>query len=447
MSTPQQQPQKGARRSARRHRQTQQSKAAETTQSLSEADNAPRTHHMHSTVQSTPQKEVQNNKRKSRASKKTEDGAQSDGMYQPSVTPQTKATPVKQTAYAGPTFHASPAPSALPLPSFYSKSVPNVSIINPPDVANDSGADSTIKNGQFENKIGNERETNKRESTPLDWMFEAARQSKGTPLAESPSSRSINFSSYGDSPYTRSPAPRESDVVFPFELEGNDTDPGDVGEAFATPYKERIEALRLASATGSMPGLDERERQAKSEALKKLLMNSQPPRSASASPHLPDPENPFNARPPQARNLNHPQQQFRHLSGPSTPVPFYGQQAPAAPYYLPAMPPMANNQQNYQQNNNSPMHKPPSSQLRHVYQPSTESSPVELSSGKNPSQPLISTARKQPAQNQMSPQNHNDLGLATPPTEQNSRHRSKPSAQQLEDDLKRFLKIDVKSKG
>jgi hypothetical protein len=33
-------------------------------------------------------------------------------------------TPVKSTAYAGPTFHASPAASALPLPRFFSKSVP-----------------------------------------------------------------------------------------------------------------------------------------------------------------------------------------------------------------------------------------------------------------------------------------------------------------------------------
>ncbi len=34
-----------------------------------------------------------------------------------------QATPVKP-AYAGPTFHASPAPSALPIPKFYSKSLP-----------------------------------------------------------------------------------------------------------------------------------------------------------------------------------------------------------------------------------------------------------------------------------------------------------------------------------
>ena len=36
------------------------------------------------------------------------------------------ATPLKEQAYAGPTFQASPAASALPMPKFFSKSVPNV---------------------------------------------------------------------------------------------------------------------------------------------------------------------------------------------------------------------------------------------------------------------------------------------------------------------------------
>ncbi|KAF2841679.1 hypothetical protein M501DRAFT_1000954 [Patellaria atrata CBS 101060] len=39
--------------------------------------------------------------------------------------PQT--TPSKLAAYAGPTFHASPAPSALPIPKLFSKSVPSTS--------------------------------------------------------------------------------------------------------------------------------------------------------------------------------------------------------------------------------------------------------------------------------------------------------------------------------
>jgi len=38
--------------------------------------------------------------------------------------PNSTQTPAKSTAYAGPTFHASPAASALPIPKFLSKSVP-----------------------------------------------------------------------------------------------------------------------------------------------------------------------------------------------------------------------------------------------------------------------------------------------------------------------------------
>ncbi|KAL9132636.1 MAG: hypothetical protein Q9175_006193, partial [Cornicularia normoerica] len=47
------------------------------------------------------------------------------GPPQQSVTPgRPNVTPVK--AYAGPTFHASPAASSLPIPKFLSRSVPNV---------------------------------------------------------------------------------------------------------------------------------------------------------------------------------------------------------------------------------------------------------------------------------------------------------------------------------
>jgi hypothetical protein len=43
------------------------------------------------------------------------------------------ATPARnQGAYAGPTFHASPAPSALPIPKFLSRSVPAKSRMDPP---------------------------------------------------------------------------------------------------------------------------------------------------------------------------------------------------------------------------------------------------------------------------------------------------------------------------
>ncbi|KKK26715.1 hypothetical protein ARAM_000283 [Aspergillus rambellii] len=40
------------------------------------------------------------------------------------TTPQLKDSP----HYAGPTFHASPAPSALPIPSFFSKSLPETDL-------------------------------------------------------------------------------------------------------------------------------------------------------------------------------------------------------------------------------------------------------------------------------------------------------------------------------
>ncbi|KAF2142706.1 uncharacterized protein K452DRAFT_307645 [Aplosporella prunicola CBS 121167] len=51
-----------------------------------------------------------------------------NGRASPMKTPQqpvaANGTPAKDGAYAGPAFHASPAPSALPMPKFFSRSVP-----------------------------------------------------------------------------------------------------------------------------------------------------------------------------------------------------------------------------------------------------------------------------------------------------------------------------------
>ncbi|KAF2999314.1 hypothetical protein E8E13_004969 [Curvularia kusanoi] len=56
---------------------------------------------------------------------------------------RTSATPMKnQGAYAGPTFHASPAPSALPIPKFLSRSVPAKTASGPPTPPPDNSSDS-----------------------------------------------------------------------------------------------------------------------------------------------------------------------------------------------------------------------------------------------------------------------------------------------------------------
>ena len=362
------------------------------------------------------------------------------------VPSKAKATPIKaQQAYAGPTFHHSPAPSALPIPSFYSKSVPNVSTSRPPDVANDSGTQQhdipDARTEASQRKVENEMQR-ERESTPLDFLFEAAKKAKSTPRDESPDARS--FSMFGhESPYNRSPAPREGDHVFPFELESGRNTPGGVAPPFATPYKDRMDALRSASSSaGAASDLSEAEARAKSDALKKFMNLT--PRATSISSDIPDPNNPFNARAPQPRTLHQPiPQQHRHRSGPSTPVSAL-LNGPGPAQYFPNMPPAPYNSQNY----TSPMHRPASSHLRHMYHPSVESSPVELPSSGANDVPLISTARKHSVQHETPRQPRGQIEPTQGPFEQMPQHKSKPSAQELENHLRSILKLDgISSNG
>lgn len=349
-----------------------------------------------------------------------------------------KATPIKaQQAYAGPTFHHSPAPSALPIPSFYSKSVPNVSTIRPPEAANNSGApqEAEMNARSHLSPQKPESETQReRESTPLDFLFEAAKKAKGTPRGESPDVRSVHMPGY-ESPYSRSPAPREGDQLFPFELESGMNTPGGIAPAFATPYKDRMDALRsTSSSVGAASDLSEAEARAKSEALKKFMNLT--PRATSVSADAPDPNNPFEARAPQPRTLHQPVLQYRHHSGPSTPVS--GLQNGAGPgQYFPNMPPGPYSGQNYA----SPMHRPASSHLRHMYHPSVESSPVELPSGGAQDLPLISTARKPSIQHETPRQMKGQFDAPQGPFERIPQNKSKPSAQELENQLRSILKL------
>jgi hypothetical protein len=94
-------------------------------------------------------------------------GAQSAGMpssAKPMSTPST-------AAYAGPTFHASPAPSTLPIPSFYSKSVPES-----PGLKSLKGASLLESPTPVPAAIVNMQ--SKREESPLDFFFKADREEK-----------------------------------------------------------------------------------------------------------------------------------------------------------------------------------------------------------------------------------------------------------------------------
>lgn len=339
-----------------------------------------------------------------------------------------KATPMKSPAYAGSAFQQSPAASALPLPSFYSKSLPIVSSLPPQPETSESAS------SQSSSTVPIDDSPSKRESTPCDFLFEAARQARATPRAESPATRSGNLSVQNGSPASRSPAPREGDPMFPFELEGGGI-PGEDGSAFATPYKDRIEAVRSTKSTSSGgKSMDENERKAKSDALKKLLMKSSRQGNDNEYDSGIEMNNPFNARAPYQQGPP----PLRHSSGPSTPV--YMQEK--AGYNFP--PNFSSGAYQFPPGQMHTPKRPNSSRLRHVYEAQSEPEYAELSSDSAITSP-ISSRKHAPQQIP----HHNPRSNMQPYATQSQipTHRARPSAQQLEDDLRRVLKLDLTSRG
>lgn len=344
---------------------------------------------------------------------------------------RTQATPIKQ-AYAGPTFHQSPAASALPLPSFYSKSVPAKPPIPIPEEPHDDDESITPPG---------EGTPSKRESTPLDFLFDAARQARGFPRGESPAG-----SIPSRSPAGRSPAPREPDSMFPFELDGGST-PGEEGTPPPQSYRDRIDSAKSTRSTSAgIRDLDENERRAKTDALKKLLYLS----PGQKSPQ-PDPNNPFNARAAPPR---------QHHSGPPTP-PNYNHNPGPHMQYFPNMHQGPGRDHTF---NNPPAR--PSSHLR--YHTASEPETAELSSDNAISPPRIPTGRRDvnhtaphmqmplhapmspppgypqyggpPAYHHYQPRHHNPQPPMQP-------QQVKHSAQQLEHDLRTVLNLNATGTG
>lgn len=336
-----------------------------------------------------------------------------------------KATPMKPAAYAGATFQQSPAASTLPLPSFYSRSLPTASgmpVRPSPEPLISQTATTTSA----------EESPSKPEPNPCDFLFEAARLARSTPRADSPATRSGNLSVPNGSPASRSPAPREGDAVFPFELDG--ATPGEDGSPFATPYKDRMEALRSTSSGGK--SMDDDERKAKTEALKKLLMKSSAQENKNDVGGSIEMNNPFNARAPYSKADAWPQgsPQMRASSNPSTPIYAHESRHHHNPNLTPVSYPFPTPQ------TQTPK-RPNSSRLRHVYGAQSEPEYAELSSDSAVTPP--SSSRKNTIFHPP-PQYNTAIFANHPPA---ATHRAKPSAQQLEDDLRRVLKLDLTSSG
>ncbi|KAH0543358.1 hypothetical protein FGG08_002314 [Glutinoglossum americanum] len=250
---------------------------------------------------------------------------------------KTSSTPSK-TAYAGPTFHASPAPSALPLPSFFSKSLPHTGNSLQAMLEEDGSDNSETSSSRDSPTAPAERQL--REESPLDIFFRADKEEKAKARQnnvdqgqfDSPGS---NVAQIGSPSYLRSPSSPLSirpgrDSTTP-EIFAMDSDSGSnprkpYGPAFSTPYNERINTIRANTAP---PGVmaqslsDEEQRKAKTQALKDLLFSPQSRRPATLSPQSDELQyysDGGHASPsPLAPRNSYVQ---RTSSGPSTPIPF-----------------------------------------------------------------------------------------------------------------------------
>ncbi|KAJ5144163.1 uncharacterized protein N7515_002950 [Penicillium bovifimosum] len=173
-------------------------------------------------------------------------------------------------AYAGPTFHASPAPSALPIPSFFSKSAPDSKLAPPIETDSDDaepGPDATPSKPRNKTPIL----ADEQKPSPLDFLFQAAVQARD---AKSTGSHEVDRLR---SPQTEPRAARTNpDGMFAFEI-GNSDHPrkavnSGIGPSFAPSYQDRMNALRPPSASQSPAAAEEQHRR-RTEELKQLLLN------------------------------------------------------------------------------------------------------------------------------------------------------------------------------
>lgn len=198
-------------------------------------------------------------------------------------------------AYAGPTFHASPAPSALPIPSFYSKSVPEspglkgIKSMRETPLSDSPTPAAVSSNAPFH-----------REESPLDVFFKADREEKARARSASSTQKSSAatgpFQPPSVSPRTSQTPPAltsqdrprrtnrtSSSGMFTMELDGPASPGAPYGPAFSTPYSERISAARPSNPSPQAPSQNA-QRTAKSEALKAYLFSDS--QTSTASPSL-----------------------------------------------------------------------------------------------------------------------------------------------------------------
>ncbi|KAK5119934.1 hypothetical protein LTR85_007010 [Meristemomyces frigidus] len=241
--------------------------------------------------------------------------------------PTIPATPAKEQAYAGPTFQASPAPSSLPVPKFFSRSVPNAGG-QPSLQARMEGEKTPEKQESSPEPDVVEPVSRDAQQSPLDLLFHAdkaeKRQSRSGSNMLSPEMATRRL------PATepRNPFQQGGRSIFLRELDGESeempsprtvppTRPGPVERAHSSP------GIRPQSPK------DEVQREAYTRSLKDLLFNN----VNGAAQQNATPPQPQQRAQSDAQTFNTPSPFHRPASGPSTPAPSTEQQNHYALHY------------------------------------------------------------------------------------------------------------------
>lgn len=227
------------------------------------------------------------------------------------------ATPMKnQGAYAGPTFHASPAPSALPIPKFLSRSVPAKTASGPPTPPPDNSSDSA--NSPSPSPSPSRAPIaipSRHEDSPLDMLFRADKAERAKNIPFSPSAH----------PNRPQPPPQQQPEynVFPIELDGEGRNSHGAQNPFQSPVGHRS-----VTDPSKVPQLKDHQQSNNGNDVMQDLMNrlsmsqkkqagpmETPPRQpAQASGNFQSPQHtpsPFHTGRPSVN---------RSVSGPSTPA-------------------------------------------------------------------------------------------------------------------------------
>ena len=413
------------------------------------------------------------------------------GLSTPKLTPRphsltpgrTNGTPLQ--AYAGPTFHASPAASSLPMPKFFSKSVPaadkgsSLSAMMDKEVS-DTSPESPSDNSEESPTLGKAQhigEYQAREESPLDIFFQADRREKAKQQTENPAGTStgvihnaqplsmLNPSSGFVSPsgkdvrhHSRHATGSSVGELFPLEID--DKTPNmkkHIQNAVEEPSKNINSLFRPNSAPPDatlQADSEEVQRKAKTLLLKKLLMSPQLQHPADS----PRSEVGINGHDTSSSEQSSRVRPYpgRSLSGTPTPTPSYDP-APSGRTLkqTESLPLLQNLRATQEKSTNSPRSRPNSSNLRREV--TLPTSPMQTNVPELPATPTSSPRTNQYLSSKsLIHQSNNSIGNTSTfvpdyssnkifqgMDKNNTPTHSSNSTKTMEDDLRRILKLNV----